>query len=212
MTHATSDIAFTPAVKTVQERLGSRAGYARMEEKGGWADRVTPDLAAFLAERDSFYLATASAGGQPYIQHRGGPKGFLKALDDKTLAFADFSGNRQYITAGNLGENDKAYIFLMDYPNRRRIKIWGRARLVEDDPALLDRLLEQGYKGRPERAILFTIEAWDVNCPQHIIPRYSDDQIQALVPPLKRRIAELEAEISSLRATQAPAESTNYAT
>ena len=196
MARTISDIAFTPAVKAVQERLGSRAGYARMEEKGGWRDRVTEDLAAFLKLRDSFYLATATAEGQPYIQHRGGPPGFLKVLDDKTLAFADFSGNRQYITAGNLGENDRAYIFLMDYPNRRRIKIWGRARLVENDPVLLERLLEPGYKGKPERAIVFTIEAWDVNCPQHITPRYSDDEILALIAPLKHRIDELEAELA----------------
>ena len=196
MARTISDIAFTPAVKAVQERLGSRAGYARMAEKGGWRDRVTEDLAAFLELRDSFYLATATAEGQPYIQHRGGPPGFLKVLDDKTLAFADFSGNRQYITAGNLGENDRAYIFLMDYPNRRRIKIWGRARLVENDPALLERLLEPGYTGKPERAIVFTIEAWDVNCPQHITPRYSDDEILALIAPLKHRIAELEAELA----------------
>ena len=201
MAHVISDIAFTPAVKAVQERLGSRAGYARMEERGGWRDRVTDDLAAFLLERDSFYLATATADGQPYIQHRGGPAGFLKVLDDKTLAFADFSGNRQYITAGNLGENDRAYIFLMDYPNRRRIKIWGRARLVENDPALLERLLEPGYAGKPERAIVFTIEAWDVNCPQHITPRYSDDEILALIAPLKHRIAELEAELAGRKSS-----------
>ena len=201
MARTISDIAFTPAVKAVQERLGSRAGYARMAEKGGWRDRVTEDLAAFLKLRDSFYLATATAEGQPYIQHRGGPPGFLKVLDDKTLAFADFSGNRQYITAGNLGENDRAYIFLMDYPNRRRIKIWGRARLVENDPALLERLLEPGYAGKPERAIVFTIEAWDVNCPQHITPRYSDDEILALIAPLKHRIAELEAELAGSKSS-----------
>ncbi len=200
MARLISDIAFTPAVKAFQERLGSRDGYARMEEKRGWRDRVTPDLAAFLGLRDSFYMATATADGQPYIQHRGGPPGFLKVLDDKTLAFADFSGNRQYITAGNLGENDKAFIFLMDYPNRRRIKIWGRARLLEDDPALFETLLEPGYKGKPERAILFNVEAWDVNCPQHITPRYTDDEILALVAPLKLRIAELEAEVTALRA------------
>ena len=200
MARAISDIAFTPAVKAVQERLGSRAGYARMDEKGGWRDRVTDDLAAFLIQRDSFYLATATAEGQPYIQHRGGAAGFLKVLDDKTLAFADFSGNRQYITSGNLGENDKAYIFLMDYPNRRRIKIWGRARVVEDDPELIEKLIEPGYAGKPERAILFTVEAWDVNCPQHITPRYSEDEILTLESPLKQRIAELEAEVAALQA------------
>ena len=192
-----SDLAFTPAVKAVQERMGSRAGYARMEKKGGWrGDRVTDELAAFIKARDSFYLATASAAGRPYIQHRCVPPGFLVPLDDQTLGFADFSGNRQYITAGNLDENDKAYIFLMDYPNRRRIKIWGRARVMEDDPALLEKLLQPGYRGKPERAILFTIEAWDVNCPQHIAPRYTDDEILALIAPLKRRIAELETELA----------------
>ena len=161
---------------------------------------MTDDLAAFLIQRDSFYLATATAEGQPYIQHRGGAAGFLKVLDDKTLAFADFSGNRQYITSGNLGENDKAYIFLMDYPNRRRIKIWGRARVVEDDPELIEKLIDPGYAGKPERAILFTVEAWDVNCPQHITPRYTEDEILALESPLKQRIAELEAEVAALQA------------
>ena len=136
MTRPVSDVAFTPAVKAVQAQHGSRAAYARLEQEGGWADRVTPYLADFLATRDSFYLGTANADGQPYIQHRGGPRGILKVIDERTLAFADFSGNRQFITAGNLSENDNAYIFLMDYPNHRRIKIWGRARVVEDDPAL----------------------------------------------------------------------------
>ncbi len=198
MTPPTSDIAFTPAVKALQEQNGSRAGYARMAEKRDWRDRVTPDLAAFLAERDSFYLATASAEGRPYIQHRGGPKGFLKALDDKRLAFADFGGNRQYISAGNLSENDQASIFLMDYPNRRRIKLWGRARVVEDDPELLARLVEPGYQAKPERAILFEVEAWDVNCPQHITPRYTEDQIAPALAKLQARIDELEAEVKRL--------------
>ena len=191
-----SDIAFTPAVKAVQERKGSRKGYARMEAKGGWQRAVTDDLAAFIAERDSFYLGTASADGQPYIQHRGGPKGFLKVVDAKTLAFADFTGNRQYITAGNLSENDKAYIFLMDYANRRRIKIWGRARVVEDDPEPLDRLVDPAYKARPERAVLFEIEAWDVNCPKHITPRYTDAEIAPVIQHLQQRIAALEAELA----------------
>ena len=198
MTPPTSDIAFTPAVKALQERNGSRAGYARMAEKRDWHDAVTPDLAAFLAERDSFYLASASAEGRPYIQHRGGPKGFLKVLDDKRLAFADFGGNRQYISAGNFSENDRASIFLMDYPNRRRIKLWGRARVVEDDPELLARLVEPGYGAQPERAIVFEIEAWDVNCPQHITPRYSEDQIAPALAKLQARIDELEAEVKEL--------------
>ena len=194
-----SDVAFTEAVKAQQTRRGSRAGYRRMEEKGGWQDRVTPDLAAFLGERDSFYFATASAAGQPYIQHRGGPKGFLKAVDDKTLGFADFAGNKQYISLGNLSENDQAQIFLMDYANRQRVKIWGRARVVEDDPALLARLADPAYRGRPERAILFEITAWDVNCPQHIAPRYSEDLIALATEKLRSRIAELEAEVTRIK-------------
>ncbi len=193
-----SDIAFTPAVKAMQERLGSRPAYARMEEKGGWRDRVTPELAQFLGERDSFYLATTSADGQPYIQHRGGPGGFLKPLDEKTLAFADFGGNRQYISAGNLSENDKATIFLMDYASRRRIKVWGRARVVEDDEALLARLADPSYGAKPERAIVFTVEAWDVNCPQHIVRRFTEAQVNRMVAPLNHRIARLEAELAAL--------------
>lgn len=199
MTQPVSDIAFTPAVKAAQEHRGSRAGYARMEEKRGWSNEVTPDLAAFLAERDSFYLASASTEGRPYIQHRGGPKGFLKVLDERRLAFADYSGNRQYITAGNLSENDQVSIFLMDYANRQRIKLWGRARVVEDDPALLERLSDPDYKAKLERAIVFEIEAWDVNCPQHIARRYSEEQISPAMAKLQARIEELEVEVKSLR-------------
>jgi len=194
-----SDVAFSDAVKAEQARRGSRTGYARMAEKQDWRDRVTPDLAAFLAERDSFYLATASATGQPYIQHRGGPKGFLKVLDDQTLGFADFGGNKQYITLGNLSENDRAHIFLMDYAGRQRVKLWGRARVVEDDPDLLGRLADPGADGRPERVILFDIAAWDINCPQHITPRYSEDLIALAVDKLRQRIAELETEVARLK-------------
>ncbi len=194
-----SDLAFTPAVKAWQERLGSRAGYARMAEKKDWQDKVTPDLAAFLGQRDSFYLATASAAGRPYIQHRGGPAGFLKVIDDKHLGFADFGGNRQYITAGNLSENDRAAIFLMDYAGRQRIKLWGRARVVEGDAGLLERLVEPGYQGKPERAMVFEIEAWDVNCPQHITPRYTEDQIAPALAKLQARIEALEAELAEPR-------------
>jgi predicted pyridoxine 5'-phosphate oxidase superfamily flavin-nucleotide-binding protein len=199
MTELVSDIAFTPAVKAWQARLGSRAGYARMAEKRDWSASVTPDLAAFLAERDSFYLATASADGRPYIQHRGGPAGFLKALDDKHLAFADFGGNKQYISAGNLSENDRASIFLMDYANRQRIKLWGRARVVEDDAALLERLADPTYQAKPERAVVFEIEAWDVNCPQHIARRYTETQIAPALAKLQSRIDELEAEVKELK-------------
>jgi predicted pyridoxine 5'-phosphate oxidase superfamily flavin-nucleotide-binding protein len=172
-----------------------------MEERGGWNDKVTPQLAEFLAERDSFYLGTANAAGQPYIQHRGGARGLLKVIDERTLAFADFSGNKQYISMGNLEENDKAYIFLMDYPNQTRIKIWGRAEVVEDDPELLQSLLEPNYPARAERAFLFHIEAWDVNCRQHIVPRYTEEESSPRVLELTRRIEELEAKLRSYEDT-----------
>jgi predicted pyridoxine 5'-phosphate oxidase superfamily flavin-nucleotide-binding protein len=194
-----SDVAFTPTVKAEQARRGSRAQYARMETTRGWQSAVTDDLAAFIAERDSFYLATANAEGQPYIQHRGGPKGFLRVLDEKTLAFADFRGNRQYITTGNLADNERAFIFLMDYANRRRVKIWGRARVVEGDDALVSRLFVPGYKAKPEQAILFTIEAWDVNCQQHIPQKFAAEDVAAAVDRLQARIADLEAEVARLR-------------
>ena len=139
---------------------------------------MTPELAAFIAELDTAFLATVSAGGAPYIQHRGGPKGFIKVLDEKTLAFADYAGNRQYITLSNLAENDRAFLFLLDFARQRRIKLWGRARVVEDDPALLARLVDHGYRGRPERAILFAVEAWDVNCSQHITARFTEAEIE----------------------------------
>ena len=177
MSKSTSDVAFTQAVKDVQARRGSRRAYAHLEERGGWEDRVTPELAEFIAQRDSFYLATANAAGQPYIQHRGGPRGFLHVIDDRTLAFADFRGNRQYITVGNLAENDRAFIFLMDYEHQQRIKIWGSAKVVEGDAALLSRLMPAGYAARPEQAIVFSIDAWDANCPQHIPRLYSEDDV-----------------------------------
>jgi len=191
-----ADVVFSPSVKRVQERKGSRQGYARMAEKGGWRKLVTEDLARFIAARDSFYLGTASADGQPYIQHRGGKPGFLKVIDERTLAFADLKGNRQYITTGNLADNAKAYIFLMDYPNRRRVKLWGRARVVDDDPEILDHLADPDYRGVPEQAIVFEIAAWDVNCPQHITPRYTAAEVAELMEPLKQRIAELEAQLA----------------
>ena len=153
-----SDIAFTPAVKAIQARKGSRPRYERVE-RGGWQTRVTADLAEFLAGLDMFYLGTASAEGQPYIQYRGGPPGFLKVIDDTTLGFADFSGNRQYVTLGNLSENPRAFIFLMNYAASQRVKLWGEARVVEDDPVLLERLRDRAYPGKVERAILFRLEA-----------------------------------------------------
>ncbi len=197
-----SDIAFTPSVKAVQARRGSRQGYANMEAKGGWATTVSPELATFIADVRSFYFATANKDGQPYIQHRGGPKGFLRVLDTQMLAFADFSGNRQYITTGNLAENPRAFIFLIDYANRRRVKLWGTARVVEDDPELLRRLTIEGYRGRPEQVIVFTLEAWDVNCPQHIPQMFFAEDIVKAVDELKERITQLEVENAELRAAQ----------
>lgn len=193
MTVPVSDIAFTPSVKAVQERLGSRKGYAAMEQRGGWSNSVTTELAAFIAERDTFFIATVNADGQPYIQHRGGPPGFLKVIDERTLGFADFSGNRQYITIGNLNDNSKAFIFLMDFANRRRIKIWGRAEVVEDDQKLREKLYDPEYGSEPERMFLFHVDAWDVNCPKHIKPRFTEEEIGDTVAVLRARINELEA-------------------
>ncbi|QWG17939.1 pyridoxamine 5'-phosphate oxidase family protein [Bradyrhizobium sediminis] len=201
-----SDVAFTPAVKAIQARKGSREAYAKVEQRGGWHTEIDDNLAAFLAEVNSLYFATASADGQPYIQHRGGPKGFIKILDRHTLAFADYSGNRQYITQGNLSENPKANIFLMDYAHRRRVKIWGEARVVDDDPALLTSLMPQGYKARPEQVILFRIAAWDTNCPQHIPQKFDAADVAAALASRDRRIAELEAELAALKGQPASAD------
>jgi uncharacterized protein len=194
-----SDVAFTPAVKAIQVRKGSRDGYARVEQSGGWRTDIDENLAAFLAGTNSFYMATATADGQPYIQHRGGPKGFIKVLDKNTIAFADYSGNRQYITQGNLTENPKAHIFVMDYAHRRRVKIWGEARVVDDDPALLKSLMPAGYKARPEQVIIFKIAAWDTNCPQHIPQKFDAADVAAALASRDARIAELEAEVAKLK-------------
>ena len=195
-----SDVAFTPAVKEIQTRKGSRRAYAQVEQNGGWRTEVDENLAAFLADTNSMYFATARAGGQPYIQHRGGPKGFIRVLDKNTLAFADYSGNRQYITQGNLSENPKAHIFVMNYTHRRRVKIWGEARVVDDDPALMTSLMPQGYKARPEQVILFKIAAWDTNCPQHIPQKFDAADVAAALASRDARIAQLEAELASLKA------------
>lgn len=195
-----SDIAFTPAVKSEQERLGSRALYERMERTKGWRSQVTPDLAAVIAGTRSFYFGTASGVGQPYIQHRGGPPGFLKIVDERTLGFADFSGNRQYITIGNLSENPRAYIFIMDYERRRRVKVWGAAKVIENDEELLSRLQPVDGDAIVERAIMFEIEAWDRNCPQHIPQRFDAADFKAAIGQRDDHIAMLEAEIQNLRA------------
>jgi uncharacterized protein len=200
-----SDVAFSPAVKAIQARKGSRDAYAQVEQNGGWRTEIDADLTAFLAEQNSMFLATASADGQPYIQHRGGPKGFVRILDKNTLAFADYSGNRQFISQGNLSENPKAHIFLIDYAHRRRVKIWGEARVVDDDPALLKSLMPQGYRARPEQVILFRITAWDTNCPQHIPQKFDAADVAAALAYRDGRIAELEAELAALKGEPAPA-------
>ncbi|TJV05866.1 MAG: pyridoxamine 5'-phosphate oxidase [Mesorhizobium sp.] len=195
----TSDVAFTPTVKAIQARKGSRQSYARVEERGGWQGVITPDLAAFLSMQTSVFLSTANGDGQPYIQHRGGPAGFLKVLDEKTIGFADFAGNRQFITQGNLADNPRAFLFLIDYMLRQRIKIWGTARVVENDAELMARLMPQDYKARPEQVILFTVSAWDANCPQHIPQRFEAADVAAALGERDRRIQQLEQEIARLK-------------
>jgi uncharacterized protein len=197
-----SDIVLPPAARRAHAQRGSARAYEK-RIAAGFPDRVTGELAAFIAELDTAFLATVSAAGAPYIQHRGGPPGFIKVLDEKTLGFADYAGNRQYITVGNLAGNDRAYLFLLDFARQRRIKIWGRARVVEDDPALLARLSDAGYRARPERAILFTVEAWDANCSQHITARFSETEVAQATAVLTQRLAALEAENARLRATSA---------
>jgi predicted pyridoxine 5'-phosphate oxidase superfamily flavin-nucleotide-binding protein len=201
VTRFPSDVAITPAVKAIQKQNGSRSSYARIENGDGWPTTITPELAEFVAGLDMFYLATANSQGQPYIQYRGGPPGFLRVIDDRTLGFADFGGNRQYITLGNLAENPKAFLFLMNYASARRMKVWGTARVVDGDAALEERLRDPVYPGKVERAILFTVEAWDVNCPQHIHLRFSHRQIAPVIGTLQARITELEAEVSRLRSS-----------
>jgi len=207
-----SDVAFTPAVKAIQERKGSREGFARVEEHGGWRTEIDDKLAGFLANTNSFYLSTATKDGQPYIQHRGGPKGFIKILDKNTIAFTDYAGNRQYLTQGNLTENPKAHIFIMDYAQRRRVKIWGEARVVEDDPALTQALMPKLYRARAEQVIVFKIAAWDTNCPQHIPQKFDAADVAAAMAEANAainardaRIAELEAELAKSKGEVAPA-------
>jgi predicted pyridoxine 5'-phosphate oxidase superfamily flavin-nucleotide-binding protein len=190
---------FTPAALKAQAERGSAKAYAQ-RVADGFPDRVTPELAQFIAGLDIAFLATATAEGAPYIQHRGGPKGFIKVIDERTLGFADYRGNRQYITLANLSENDRAFLFLLDPARRQRIKLWGRARVVEDDPVLIEKLFDAGYKAKPERAILFTIEAWDVNCSQHIVARFSEAELDEAFNTVQTRIAALEEENARLRA------------
>ncbi|MDF3154595.1 pyridoxamine 5'-phosphate oxidase [Mesorhizobium sp. M7A.F.Ca.US.001.01.1.1] len=195
----TSDVAFTPTVKAIQARKGSRQSYARVEERGGWQAGITPDLAAFIEMQTSVFLSTANREGQPYVQHRGGPAGFLKVLDEHTIGFADFSGNRQFITQGNLADNPRAFLFLIDYMHRQRIKIWGTARVVESDAELMAKLMPQGYRARAEQVVLFTVSAWDANCPQHIPQRFEAADVAAALGERDKRIERLEQEIARLR-------------
>ena len=194
-----SDVAFTPSVKAVQERRDSRRLFVRMEARGGWSSTITPDLVAFIANVRSFYFGTASKEGQPYVQHRGGPPGFLRVLDEKRLAFVDFTGNRQYITTGNLVENPRAFIFLMDYVRRRRVKLWGTAEAIEDDPELTRSLFPGGYSAEPVQAIIFTLTAFDRNCAQHIPKLLPAEEVEAALEALNGRIAALQAELDTLR-------------
>jgi len=194
-----SDVAFSPTIKAIQTRKGSRESYAQVEKNRGWQTEVNEDLATFLAAQTSFFFATAGANGQPYIQHRGGPAGFIHVLDKTTLAFADFSGNRQFISQGNLLENPKAMMFLLDYVYRHRVKIWGEAEVIEDDPALLRALMPKGYRARPEQVILFRLKAWDMNCKQHIPQKFDAADVKAAIESRDARIAELEAELAAAR-------------
>jgi predicted pyridoxine 5'-phosphate oxidase superfamily flavin-nucleotide-binding protein len=196
--HYPSDVVFSPAVKALQEAHGSRHAYARMEQGRGWQTGITEDIQGFIESQTTLFMATANLDGQPYMQHRGGPAGFLHVLDAHTLAFADFTGNRQFISTGNLQDNPKAQLFLMDYAHRQRLKIWGEAR-VETDPALIERLMPAGYKARAEQAIVFSVKAWDANCPQHIPQLVDVNEVVPAIVERDRRIAELEAEVARLR-------------
>ncbi len=194
-----SDVAFTPTVKAVQTRKGSRPACGRMEERGSWKTRITHDLAEFIAVQTSIFIASANNEGQPYIQHRGGPPGFARVLDDQLIGFADFTGNRQYITQGNLADNPKAHLFLMDYAHRRRVKIWGEARVVEGHAELTAMLMPEGYEARAEQAILFKVFAWDANCSQHIPKRFEAADVAAALEERDKHIEALEAELKRLR-------------
>ncbi len=203
MARSFAEIAFTPAVRAAQESQGSAAAYAKFltpdAERG---DRLTERESAFIAERDGFYQATVSETGWPYVQFRGGPAGFLKVLDDETIAYADFRGNRQYISTGNLTGDDRISLILMDYPNRRRLKVWGRARLVDiaQDPAMIERLHDSSYRARPERAVVITIDAFDWNCPQHIPQRFTLEELEDTLAPIHEELASLRAENARLKA------------
>ena len=202
MARAFAEIAFTPTVRDIQNQQGSADAYAKFltpdAERG---DRLSEPEAGFIAIRDGFYQGTISETGWPYVQFRGGPRGFLKVLDDKTIAYADFRGNRQYVSTGNLTGNDKVSLILMDYPNRRRLKIWGRASLVDkaENPDLVASLQIDGYRGLPERAVVITIDAFDWNCPQHIPQRLTLQELEPILAEMRDRIANLTAENLTLK-------------
>ncbi|MEQ1520865.1 MAG: pyridoxamine 5'-phosphate oxidase family protein [Aestuariivirga sp.] len=199
MGHKFAEIAFTPTVKKAQERSGSRRSYARLEEGEAHHDRLGARETDFIAERDSFYMATVSETGWPYIQHRGGPPGFVRVLDDKTIGFADFAGNRQYVSVGNLQNDDRVSLFFMDYPNQTRLKLLGRVRLAEaGELKLLERLQVPDYGARIERGMVITVEGYDWNCPQHITPRFTAAEVRSMVAPLRDRVAELEAALAEM--------------
>ncbi|MEO6607565.1 MAG: pyridoxamine 5'-phosphate oxidase family protein [Aestuariivirga sp.] len=199
MQNPASDVAFTPSVKAIQTAKGSRGTYARIEARGGFHTVIDDGLVQFLSEVDTAYLATATLEGQPYAQHRGGPKGFIRVIDEHTLGFVDFVGNRQFISTGNLAENPKAFLFLMDYAHRRRIKLWGRAKVVPADAALLEKLMPDDYAARPDQVILFDVEAWDVNCPQHIPQKFASADVAKALGELESVIARLKDENAELK-------------
>lgn len=201
MAHDFGSLVFTPVVKALQEKYGSRRHYARMESGDAARDRLGPEESAFIAERDTFYMATVGANGWPYVQHRGGPKGFLKVIDDQTIAFADFGGNKQFISTGNLTTDNRVALIMVDYPHQARLKILGRAEILTGDPARewIERLRDPAYKAVIERVYVIRIEAFDWNCPQHITPRFTAEQVKEALAPLERRLEELELENKKLR-------------
>jgi predicted pyridoxine 5'-phosphate oxidase superfamily flavin-nucleotide-binding protein len=202
MTRAFTEISFTPSVLALQIQNGSAEGYAKFMAPGAdRADRIGRAEAGFISGRDGFFQATVSESGWPYVQFRGGPTGFLKVLDDQTIAYADFRGNRQYLSAGNLTDDDRISMILMDYPNRRRLKVWGRAKLTgsSDDPKLMTQLQDLSYRGRPERAVVITVEALDWNCPQHITQRMTMEELEPQLEPLRAELSRLNSENEKLR-------------
>lgn len=196
-----SDMAFSASVKKRQKEMGSRNTYQKMAERRDWQQELTM-LKPFIVARDSFYMSSVNADGQPYIQHRGGPKGFLKVLDESHLFFADYSGNRQYISVGNFDDNNKVHLFLMDYPNRTRIKIWGEATIVSKDNEALKKLMETKYVAQVERFIQIKVTAWDANCPQHIQQRYTWKEMEPHFDVLNQKIQDLEKQVAVLSAKE----------